>query len=37
MGYTKEDREASRYMEMHFIELPKFKKKNPNMDSKLNQ
>lgn len=37
MGYQKEDKIASKYMEMHFIELPKFKKKNPDMKARISQ
>ena len=37
MGYKKEETIASPYIEMHFIELPKFKKKNPSLDNKLEQ
>ena len=37
MGYKKEDEIASKYMEMHFIELPKFKKKNPDMKARISQ
>ena len=37
LGYKKEDEVVSENLEMHFIELPKFKKKNPNIENKLNQ
>ena len=37
MGYTKEDEIATKDVEMHFIEIPKFKKKNPNANAKLEQ
>ena len=37
MGYTKEDEIATKDVEMHFIEIPKFKKKNPNVNAKLEQ
>lgn len=37
MGYTKEDETATKDVEMHFIEIPKFKKKNPNTNAKLEQ
>ncbi len=37
MGYKEEDQIATRDIEMHFIELPKFKKKNPNVNSRLEQ
>ena len=37
MGYEKEDKYATRYLEMHIIELPKFKRKNPEIDTKLEQ
>lgn len=37
MGYKKEDKIASEYLEMHFIEIPKFIKKNPEAKTKLEQ
>lgn len=37
MGYKEEDKIASQYIEMHFIELPKFIKKNPEAKTKLEQ
>lgn len=37
LGYDKEDEIATEDIEMHFIELPKFKKKNPEISSKLEQ
>lgn len=37
MGYKKEDEIATEDLEMHFIELPKFIKKNPGVDRKLEQ
>ena len=37
LGYDKEDNYASKYLEMHMIELPKFKKKNPEIGTKLEQ
>ena len=37
MGYIKEDEIATKNIEMHFIELPKFRKKNPDVASKLEQ
>lgn len=37
MGYIKEDEIATQNIEMHFIELPKFRKKNPDVASKLEQ
>lgn len=37
LGYTKEDEIATDLFEMHFIELPKFKKKDPEASSKLEQ
>lgn len=37
MGYTEEETIASPFIEMHFMELPKFRKKNPGIDTKLNQ
>ncbi len=37
MGYKKEDEIATEDLEMHFIELPKFIKKNPGIDRKLEQ
>ena len=37
MGYKKEEEEATNIFEMHFIELPKFKEKNPDCNTKLEQ
>ena len=37
MGYKKEEEEATSTFEMHFIELPKFKQKNPDCNTKLEQ
>lgn len=37
MGYKNEDEYATDYIEMHIIELQKFKKKNPKIDTKLEQ
>ena len=37
MGYENEDEYATDYIEMHMIELQKFKKKNPKIDTKLEQ
>ena len=37
MGYKEEEEIASKYLEMHYIELPKFKKKNPDTKEKLEQ
>lgn len=37
MGYEEEQDIATDDLEMHFIELPKFKKKSPNIKSKLDQ
>jgi len=37
MGYNKEEEEATNTFEMHFIELPKFKQKNPDCNTKLEQ
>lgn len=37
MGYIEEDDIASPYIQIHIIELPKFKKKNPDMKAKVNQ
>ena len=37
MGYNKEEEEATNTFEMHFIELPKFKEKNPECNTKLEQ
>ena len=36
-GYEKEDEYASKFIEMHIIELPKFKEKNPEIGTKLEQ
>ena len=37
MGYNEEEEEATNTFEMHFIELPKFKQKNPECNTKLEQ
>ena len=37
LGYGPEDEYASEYLEMHMIELPKFKKKNPEVSNRLEQ
>ena len=37
MGYKKEEEEATSTFEMHFIELSKFKQKNPDCNTKLEQ
>ena len=37
MGYKQEEEIATRYIEMHFIELKKFIKKNPDTKAKINQ
>ena len=37
LGYKKEDEVATDVLEMHFIELPKFIKKNPEAKTKLEQ
>ena len=37
LGYTKEEDIATDDLEMHFIELPKFKRKSPNIKLKLDQ
>ena len=37
MGYKKEDEVASKYIEFHYIELPKYKKKEPSKFTKLDQ
>ena len=37
MGYKEEDRYMTKHLEMHIIELPKFKKKNPKMHTKLEE
>ena len=37
MGYKKEEEIASKYMEMHFIEIPKFMKKKTDKEDKLTQ
>ena len=37
LGYEKEDIYATKYLEMHMIELPKFKEKNPEIGTKLEQ
>ncbi len=37
MVYNEEEEEATNTFEMHFIELPKFKQKNPDCNTKLEQ
>ena len=37
LGYIEEDKYATKDLEMHFIELPKFRKKDPDMSNKLEQ
>ena len=37
MGYSKEEQIASKYIEFHYIELPKYKKKNSSKFTKLDQ
>ena len=37
LGYKEEDKIVTNKLEMHFLELPKFRKKNPNADKLLNQ
>lgn len=37
MGYSDEDELATNDLEMHFIEIPKFEKKNPEANTKLEQ
>ena len=37
MGYKEEEEIATEKIEMHFIELPKFKKKNPGVENKIEQ
>ena len=37
MGYKNEEELATKDLEMHFIELPKFIKKNPGANTKLEQ
>jgi len=37
MGYKREDEEASKYIEFHYIELPKYKKKTQSEFTKLDQ
>ena len=37
LGYDKEDEVASKYIEVHYIELPKFKKKELSRFTKLDQ
>ena len=37
MGYKVEDENATEELEMHFIEMPKFIKKNPGVEGKLEQ
>ena len=36
-GPKEEDKYASKYLELHIIELPKFRKKNPEVHTKLEQ
>ena len=36
-SYNEEEKEATNTFEMHFIELPKFKQKNPDCNTKLEQ
>ena len=37
MGYGQEEQIASKYIEFHYIELPKYKKKEPSKFTKLDQ
>ena len=37
MGYVKQDEIATKYIEMHYIELPKYFKKNPAIKTKLDE
>lgn len=37
LGHIVEDKYATKDLEMHFIELPKFRKKDPDMSNKLEQ
>ncbi len=37
LGYKEEDEIVSQNLEMHFIELPKFKKKNPDAEENINK
>ena len=37
MGYSDEEELATNDLEMHFIEIPKFEKKNPEAETKLEQ
>lgn len=37
MGYKEQEEIASKYVEMHYIELPKYFKKNPSMKTKLDE
>ena len=37
MGYQREDEMATQDLEMHFIEIPKFVKKNPEANTRLEQ
>lgn len=37
MGYKEEEKTATDMLEMHFIEMPKFLKKNPGVEDKLDQ
>lgn len=37
MGYKEEEKTATDMLEMHFIEMPKFLKKNPGVEEKLDQ
>ena len=37
MGYKEQDEIATKYIEMHYIELPKYFKKNPTINTKLDE
>ena len=37
MGYKEEEQIASKYIEFHYLELPKYKKKEPSKFTKLDQ
>lgn len=37
IGYQKEDKYSTEDIELHYIELPKFVQKNPNVETKLEQ
>ena len=37
MGYEKEEQIASKYIEFHYIELPKYKRKEPSKFTKVDQ